>query len=137
MAEIDDPDSKDFFILALKDESELVRHCAALALRRQPHLDAIPPLADLLSGEDRFLARLAADALAAIGKPATRTLLEIVEHADLPARLEAVRALAAIGDHDSVSIMFALLDDDSALIEYWANEGLEKMGIGMVFFEPN
>ena len=28
------------------------------------------------------------------------------------------------------------LDDSSALIEYWAGEGLEKMGVGMVFYKP-
>lgn len=137
LAEIDYPKSIDLFTLALRDEDELVRQGAALALRQHPTPEAITDLADLLGAEDRMLARLAADALAAIGEPATGTLLDILAHDDQPARLEAVRALAAIGDYNSVSVLFALLDDDSAIIEYWANQGLEKMGIGMVFFEPN
>jgi hypothetical protein len=29
-----------------------------------------------------------------------------------------------------------LLDSDSAVLEHWASEGLEKMGVGMSFFSP-
>jgi hypothetical protein len=32
--------------------------------------------------------------------------------------------------------MFAALNEDSALIEYWANEGLDRMGVGMKLFAP-
>jgi hypothetical protein len=32
--------------------------------------------------------------------------------------------------------LFEELDDSSALIEYWASEGLEKMGVGLVYFKP-
>jgi HEAT repeat protein len=52
------------------------------------------------------------------------------------ARLEAVRALAKIGDERAIPALFDALDNDSALIEYWASEGLEKMGVGMVFYKP-
>ena len=52
------------------------------------------------------------------------------------ARLEAVRALSKIGDQRSIPALFECLDDSSALIEYWAGEGLEKMGVGMVFYKP-
>ncbi|MBW8012428.1 MAG: HEAT repeat domain-containing protein [Chloroflexi bacterium] len=137
LAEFGIPKAMDLFRAALEDENEGVRHCAALALRQQPDPASIKSLAKLLSSEDRILARLAADALIAIGESATPTLLEIIESGKQTARLEAVRALAAIGDHTSVSVLFGLLDDDSALIEYWADQGLEKMGIGMVFFEPD
>jgi HEAT repeat protein len=51
-------------------------------------------------------------------------------------RLEAVRALAKIGDDCAIPALCEALDDNSALIEYWASEGLEKMGVGMVFYKP-
>jgi HEAT repeat protein len=51
-------------------------------------------------------------------------------------RLEAVRALAYIGDKRSIPQLFQALDEDSAMLEYWANEGLQKMGIGMMFYKP-
>lgn len=137
LAEFDSPKAINYLRSGLKDEDEAVRHCAALGLRQQPDPQSVPQLAKLLSSEDRMLARLAADALAAIGEPATSTLLKIMENGDQPARLEAVRALAALGDYDSVPTLFALLDDESAIIEYWADQGLENMGIGMLFFEPD
>jgi hypothetical protein len=45
--------------------------------------------------------------------------------------------LAQIGDPRSIPALFTALDEDSALMEYWASEGLEKMGVGIVFFEPD
>jgi HEAT repeat protein len=79
---------------------------------------------------------LAGDALVAIGSPAVPALLEVLQAGVHPARLEAVRALARIGDERAIPALFTALDDSSALIEYWANEGLERMGVGMVFYRP-
>jgi len=28
------------------------------------------------------------------------------------------------------------LEEDSALMEFWAQEGLERLGVGMLFFKP-
>jgi HEAT repeat protein len=136
LAEIADPQVKEDFIKALHDRHPSVRQCAALALRRQPHPEAIPDLVQALSDTDRLLAHLAADALAAIGSPAFDALSQVVEEGLPAARLEAVRALAEIGDTRSIPILFRTLDEDSALIEYWAGEGLERMGVGMAFFTP-
>jgi HEAT repeat protein len=89
-----------------------------------------------LSDCDRLVAGLAADALAEIGEAAVPALIDVVQDGSHPARLEAVRALAAIGDPRAIPVLFAALDSDSALMEYWANQGLEHLGVGMVFFEP-
>ena len=66
----------------------------------------------------------------------SRSLLDAMQHGEHLARLEAVRALAKIGDQRAIPALFEALDDSSALIEYWASEGLEKMGVGMVFYKP-
>jgi HEAT repeat protein len=50
--------------------------------------------------------------------------------------MEIARILALIGDTRAVPTLFHALDDDSALIRHWVDEGLERMGIGMAFFKP-
>lgn len=137
LSEIQGGDITALLIKALKDPDHSVQHCAALAMRSRPDANAISSLIPLLSSEDRLLAHLVADALIAVGKSATPALLEVLDGDHQPARLEAVRALALIADYASVSDLFKLLDSDSAILEYWANKGLQKMGIGMTFFEPS
>lgn len=119
----------------LTDSNPHVQYCAAVALRQRPDPQAIPALIDLLASPDSLLAHLASNALAAIGKDATHALLEVLKNGGRAERLAAARALSEIKDYDSISALFAALDEDSALLEYWANEGLERMGIGMAFFQ--
>ena len=120
----------------LKDPDLSVRQCAALALRVQPTPEAIPDLIELLSEQDSVLVRLAGAALTAVGKQAVPALLDLVREGSQKARLEAVRTLAMIGDERAIATLFEVSQEDSAVIEYWANEGLERLGIGMVFFNP-
>ena len=136
LAEIDDPQVVSLLLGSLQDPDALVRQCAALALRQQPFLQAIPDLVQALGDADRFLAHLAADALITTGEAAVPALLEILSNGPQVARLEAVRALAGIGDPRAIPALFNALDEDSALMEYWAGEGLERMGVGMTFFMP-
>lgn len=120
----------------LKDPDLSVRQCTALALREQPTPQAVPDLVELLMEEDTILVRLAGAALIAVGKEAVPALLELYRGGPHKARLEAVRTLAAIGDERAIGTLFEAFQSDSAIMEYWANEGLERLGIGMVFFNP-
>jgi HEAT repeat protein len=88
-----------------------------------------------LDDPDPLARRLAGQALATIGGEAVPRLLEVMAGGKHNARLEAVRALARIGDTRAVPALFEALEG-SALLEYWANEGLERMGVGMSFFIP-
>lgn len=126
----------EYLIQALKDPDPAVQQCAALGLSRKPDAAAIPALVEAMSSNEALLVRLAANALASIGSEAVPALLGILEGQDGPVRMEAARALAHIGDHRSIPALYKALDEDSALLEYWANEGLERMGVGMVFFKP-
>lgn len=123
-------------IEALEDPDVAVRQCAALGISRQPDDQAVPALVEAMSSDDALLARLAANALASIGGAAVPALLDLLENASQPVRLEAARALAMIGDTRAIPALFNALDGESALLEYWANEGLERMGVGMMFFKP-
>jgi hypothetical protein len=128
-------DTHPTLIAALQDPAPEVRQCAALALRLRPDPRAAQPLADALSDPDALSARLAVDALAAIGQPAVPALLNVLAADSSSARLGALRALAAIGDTRAIPALFAALDG-TTLEEYWASAALERMGVGMSFFNP-
>jgi len=136
LAEITDVDITDYLIAGLEDADITVQQCAALALRQHPDGYAIPELVALLDHEDRLLARLCADALITLGEKATQSLISVLEHGKQSARLEAVRALATIGDKNAISALFKVSEEDSQILQYWAGKGLDKMGIGMAFFRP-
>jgi HEAT repeat protein len=148
LAELPFLQTHNLLMQALEDPDPSVRQCAALGLRAQikrtPGWDPEPGtrealLLRLLAGlkdPDPLAARLAADALMAIGEPAVAQLLELLNNSDQAVRLLLVRILAEIGDQRAIPALVAALDEDSLFMEYWANEGLEKMGVGMRYFIP-
>ncbi len=136
LAEMDHPEIPDLLRKALHDEGESVRQCAALALRKHPHPEARSDLVDLLNAADTLTRRLAGDALIALGSLAVPDLVEVLEERPVRAQVEAARGLAKIGDKRAIAPLYRLLDSPSALLSYWAEEGLETMGVGMVFFQP-
>jgi HEAT repeat protein len=136
LAEIPDVDVCDYLIAGLEDTDVAVQQCAALALRQRPDEYALPELIALLAHEDRLLARLCADALIALGEKATQSLISVLEHGPQAARLEAVRALATVGDKNAISALFRASEEDSQILQYWAGKGLDNLGIGMAFFKP-
>ncbi len=122
---------------ALSDADLAVRQCAALGLCQRPAAAAIPALAQALASRDSLLARLAANALAAAGPLATPALTAILADPHHPARLEAARALALAADPQAIPVLYQICEEGSAWMEYWAGVGLERMGVGMVFFKPS
>jgi len=136
LAEIESPGATSLLLQCFEDPDISVRQCAALALQQQPDPRAIPSLIKLLNSTDQLLSRLAGDALIASGGDAVPSLLEVMGDSPPRARIEAARALAMIGDTRAIPALFKALDGESALLEHWAGEGLEKMGVGMVFFSP-
>ncbi|MEJ2710426.1 MAG: HEAT repeat domain-containing protein [Anaerolineales bacterium] len=136
LAAIPDPGVPTLLVDLLQDESPGIRQCAALGLRIQPDDRSVPALIPALEDQDPLTASLASDALGTIGKAAVQPLLEFLERGSPAARIEAVRALATIADERAIPALVKALDEDSAIIEYWATEGLERMGVGMVFFKP-
>ncbi len=136
LSELDDGRVPSLLTQALNDADPEVRRCAALGLRSHPDPQAIPRLVEMLNDADGLTARLAGDALAAIGGEAVPALLDALQNGRHAARLAAARALATLRDKRAIPALFNALDEDSALLEYWAGEGLERMGVGMAFFTP-
>lgn len=121
---------------ALQDSDLAVRQCAALGLAQRPFAAAVPELVAAMQRGDDLLLRLAANALIRVGAPAVPALIELLEQGAEPARMEAARALALIADPQAIPALFALYESDSILLEYWAAEGLGRMGAGSVYFKP-
>lgn len=136
LAEIPGQQSLERLSAGLSDPDAGVRQCAALGLRFHADGRAMPGLIEALSDPDGLVVQLAGDALVAIGGNAVPALLDVLQNGKQPARLEAVRALAMIGDEGAIPALFNALDGDSRWIEYWASLGLERMGVGMSFFLP-
>lgn len=131
------PAASEQLTAALGDASPSVQQCAALALSRRLWAPSVLPLVALLASRDGLLSRLAGDALIAQAGEAVPALIAALEGStSQSARVEAARALALIGDTRAISALFKLLDSESALLEHWASEGLQKMGVGMAFFKP-
>jgi HEAT repeat protein len=121
----------------LSDPSADVRAAAALAICNHPGEAAISPLISLLRDEDSLVAGLAGNALVAIGKPAVPSLMEAAGQAPSAARILAVRALAEIKDPRAIPTLLKALEEDSSLLSYWAEEGLQRLGLNMILLKPD
>jgi HEAT repeat protein len=120
----------------LNDRAVEVRQCAALGLSFMPDESATQPLVRALSDEDSMVGSLAANALVKIGSAAVPSLIEVVENALQSARIHALRALAEIRDHRAIPVMMKVMEEDSVLLQHWAKEGLERLGLNMVYIKP-
>ena len=97
-----------------------------------------------LADEDPLTAGLAGNALAKIGSPSVLSLIEVVkarvesDRNDAPTgvRILALRALSQIRDHRAIPSMMKILSEESAVLQYWAQEGLNRLGLNMVYIKP-
>ena len=121
---------------SLADASPDVRQCAALGLCNHPSEAAIQPLIRSLSDSDTLVADLSARALVAVGKPAVESLLEVLNGAAQSARIHAMYALSEIADPRAIPSMLSALSEESAVLHYWADAGLERLGVNMVYLKP-
>jgi HEAT repeat protein len=121
----------------LSDSAPEVRAATALALYSHPDEAAIPALTRTLSDDDSITAQLAGNALIAIGGPSVPGLLEALKEAKQSARIQAMRALAEIRDHRAIPTMMQVMDEESVFLQHWAKEGLERLGLDMVYIKPS
>jgi HEAT repeat protein len=50
-------------------------------------------------------------------------------------RIHALRALAEIRDHRAIPILMKVKERDSALLQHRAKEGLDRLGLHMVYIK--
>ena len=122
---------------SLNDPSPEVRQAAALALSSHSDEKSIPALIHALSDGDSMVGTLAVNALVVIGNASVPPLLDTYENASLNVRIHILRALAEIRDHRAIKLMLKATEADSAMLNYWAKEGLERLGLNMVYIKPD
>jgi HEAT repeat protein len=120
----------------LSDSNPEVRAAAALGLSHHPGADALPALIKTLGDSDPLTAGLAANALVKLGKPAVESLIEAAREGQSNVRILALRALSEIRDHRAIPVMMKCIQEDSAVLGYWAQLGLERLGLDMVYIKP-
>lgn len=120
----------------LNDPAPEVRQCAALGLAVKPEESTIQALVAALNDNDSMVGSLAANALIKNGGAAVPALIDVVKHGSRSQRIHALRALAEIKDHRAIPIMMQVMQEDSALLQHWAQEGLERLGLDMVYIKP-
>ncbi len=127
----------DWLIAGLDDESVEVQQAAALGLTGHPYPKAVPALVKSLCAPNTMLVTLVTNALSSAGADAVPALLEFLStpQARDTARVGAIRALAEIEDRRAIPALMAALEEDSALISHWAESGLEKLGLDMVYMK--
>lgn len=126
----------EWLLPSLDDPTPEVRQAAALGLCSHPDEKAIRPLVRALSDEDSMTSDLARNALVEIGKPAVPALIDVPKDAPQRARINALRALAEIVDYSTIPTLMAALEEDSVMMQHWAEEGLERLGLNMVYIKP-
>lgn len=126
----------EWLVPSLSDPAREVRQCAALGLAIKPGESAVQPLVQALSDEDSMVSSLAVNALVKIGSPAVPALIDVVRSARQSARIHALRALAEIRDHRAIPVMMKVMEEDSVLLQHWAKEGLDRLGLDMVYIKP-
>jgi HEAT repeat protein len=120
----------------LNDPAPEVRQCAALGLAIRPDEGATQALLRALNDADAMVCSLGVQALVAIGAAAVPSLIDAVKTGQLPARIHGLRALAEIRDPRAIPVMMQVMEEDSALLQYWAKAGLDRLGLDMVYLKP-
>ena len=127
---------REWLIRSLADPSAEVRAAAALGLSAHPAEETAPALAGALQDEDSVVAILAVNAILAIGAPAVPVLMEAFGTSNQRGRIHIMRALADLRDHRAIPLMMKAVESDSAMLRYWAEQGLERLGLDMVYIKP-
>jgi HEAT repeat protein len=136
LAAVGTPAAQALLATALDDPNPDVRACAAQGLGELRAEEAVTGLVRCLADSSAFVSRVAADSLARIGPPAVPALIAALQAEAVLARAGAARALSIIQPEDAIPALCAALDDPSAIVTHYAEEALERMGVGLVLFRP-
>ena len=79
---------------------------------------------------------LASNALVKAGPASVPALLETLKESPQPVCILALRALAELKDHRAIPVLLEMAGADSAVLAHWAEEGLERLGLNMVYIKP-
>jgi HEAT repeat protein len=136
LAETGEDKAVPLLVGVLSDADPDVRACAALGLGRMGAVSAAPALVERLADVSGFVSSIAADAVCMMGEPAVPALVEMLAAGSPQARVLVVRALARIQSPEGIGALLEVAEDSNYLVRYYAQEALEALGVGMVYFAP-
>ncbi len=110
------PDSLEILLRDITEADSSTRMVEAVERLSQARLEAaIPNLITVLGYNNPGAAVAAVDGLIALGKPAVRPLLDLLDGYNYGARAWALRALAGIGDPQAIELLLDAATNDFAL----------------------
>lgn len=130
------PEAVSLLIKALRDNDDMVRSGAALALGEIEAEMAVEALVQLMTGERAASGDHAADALAKIGQPAATALIKALQDERVWVRVRAAKALVPTESRRAIGPLFYALEDESYLVRHYAELALTRMGIGQMVYFP-
>jgi len=136
LAAVGTPDARELLVRTLEDADAGVRACAAQGLGELRAEEAVAGLVRSMADPSPLVSRIAADGLGRIGAPAVPALIDALQRGATATRAGAARALSVIQPKEAVPALCAALDDPSAIVTHYAEEALERMGVGIVLFRP-
>ena len=139
LATLPAPQSAVTLIELLNDPDSDVRACAALALGELHALcgaEAAGALIAHLADESAHVAEVCTVALCRIGATAVPGLLRALQEGVPVERIRAAKALVPIESHEAIPALVHALDDENAIVTHYAEDALERMGVGMVLLQP-
>ena len=128
--------ARELLVRTLEDADANVRACAAQGLGELRAEEAVAGLVRSMADPSPLVSRIAADSLGRIGTPAVPALIEALQRGATATRAGAARALSVIQPQEAIPALCAALDDPSAIVTHYAEEALERMGVGIVLFRP-
>jgi len=134
LAAVGTPDARELLVSTLEDAGPGVRACAAQGLGELHAEEAVAGLVRSMADSSPLVSRIAADSLGRIGAPAVPALIDALQAEGTATRAGAARALSVIQPQEAVPALCAALDDPSAIVTHYAEEALERMGVGIVLF---
>jgi HEAT repeat protein len=126
-------------IQLLNDPDSDVRACVALALGELHAIggaEAANTLIAHLADESAHVAEVCTVALCRIGAAAVPGLLRALQEGVPVERIRAAKALVPIESHEAIPALIHALDDEDAIVTHYAQDALERMGVGMVLLQP-
>jgi len=123
------PDTMQFLIPALKDESEYTRRAAVEVLNEICNPDSVKDLLGAIRDDDWWVRARAGDALAEIGGPKViSSVLELVKDKDEDIRRTAIEILNATKDETAVDTLIKATDDSDWWVRERAVDALAQIG---------
>ncbi|MBN1317115.1 MAG: HEAT repeat domain-containing protein [Anaerolineales bacterium] len=137
LAGIYHPQAARLLLAALSDPDEDIRVCAIMGLGEHKGGGAVDQLLNLMRESSEYVARHIGDALSKIGEEAAPGLIAALEDERIIVRVQAARSLVRIESQQAIPALIKALDDPEPIVEHYAWEALQRMGVGVtVFFRP-